>query len=621
MRLTGRAVAIAIALLSTTLAQSARSEITPQAREVVERYVRVTGGRVARDSVRTIRTRGRVSGLAMTADRTTYAALPWRTASVLEAAGGLRILEGFDGTTFWRRGPRGGFTYRAGDDMVYQEGQSYFENQQWLFADQGGGRLEVTGTGTDSAGECIIVEAVPPVGPPRGLWFNARTGLLDREVVTMSGRTAAREFSDYRRAGALMWPFRIGIGEGKDDVVMEVDSLFVNQPIDDSRFELPPSDPLARTEWLGTTGRAVLPFRFRREHLWLDASFDGRRPAEVMLDTGGSITMLDSAYAATLGLVPRGAVQVHVRGSTFTAALAVVDSIRIQDSRGQGVEIGALLVALVPLDARVHTGRDCVGILGSDLLSRFVAEFDFDHCTMTLRDPGAFAYTGSGTAIPCTPAGAMYAVPMTLDGVPAGRFGVDLGAWATVRLNGRFSGEHGPVPSAGRSPGIAITEWGQTHRVSRANRMQVGPYELAGPLVEAWDDAPDAGTSWDYGGELGNGFFSRFKVTFDYARRLLYLEPGRAYAEPDRFSHSGVWLTIDAGRLVVALVGGGTVGERAGLRAGDIVTAVDGKAAGSWSPEALSLLLERGEIGRQVTVEFLRDGAKRKVTLTLAEIL
>jgi hypothetical protein len=618
MRHAGCGVVIAIALLSTTLAQSVRSEITPQAREVVERYVRVTGGRVARDSVRTIRTRGRVSGLEMTADRTTYAVLPWRTASVFEAGGGLRVLEGFDGTTFWRRGPRGGFTYRAGDFMVYQEGQSYFENQQWLSADQGGGRLEVTGTDTGSAGECTVVEAVPPVGPPRNLWFNARTGLLDREVVTMSGRTASREFSDYRRVGALTWPFRIGFGEGKDDVVMDVDSLFVNQPIDDSRFELPPSDPLARTEWLGTAGHATLQFRFRREHLWLDASFDGHRPAEVMLDTGGSITLLDSAYAATLGLVTKGSALLHVRGSTYTVSLAAVDSIRIQDPLGQGVAIGALVVALLPLDERFHTGSDCVGILGSDLLSRFVAEFDFDHCTMTLRDPGTFAYTGSGTAIPCTPAGAMYAVPMTLDGAPAGRFGVDLGSWATVRLNGRCAREHSPVASTGRPPGIAITEWGLTHRVSRAGRMRVGPYELAGPLVEAWDDAPDASTSRDYGGELGNGFFRRFKVTFDYARRLLYLEPGRAYAEPDRFSHAGVWLALEAGRLVVALVGSGTPGDRAGLRPGDVVTAVDGKTAGSWSPEDLSLLLERGEIGRRVTIEFLRDGVERKVTLMLA---
>jgi len=618
MRLTKRHAAIAIALLSTLFVHAARSEITPQAREVVERYAEVTGGRAARDSVRTIRTRGRAVGFEVAADRTSYAALPWRTASELADDTGYRILEGYDGTTFWRRTPRGGFTHRAGVDLIFQEGQSYFENQQWLSSDQGGGLLEVTGTGTDSAGECTIVEATPPVGPPRRLWFNARTGLLDREILTMNGVTTSREFSDYRRVGTTMWPFRIEFRGAKADFVLDLDSLFVNEPIAASRFELPPSDPLARTGWPDSTHCASLPFRIALDHLWLDASFNGRPSAKVILATGAAASALDSAYAVGIGLTTHGLIQMQAIDGPFDAAVARVDSIRIEVPGGRGIVIGKLEVAVLPLLTRSGAGSECVGVLGADVLSRFVTEIDFDQLTVTLHDPRTFAYSGQGTPLPFTPVGYLFGVPVTLDGVRAGRFGVAIGLGVTARLDGRLAAERGLPSRAGRAftlgGGVAGT-------VSRLDQIEVGPYELAGPLVWSGNAPTGPLSSWDYGGDIGYEFLKRFKCTFDYSRRRLYLEPGRGYAEPDRFSRAGVWFAIEAGRIMVTAVGGGTPGERAGLSVGDIVTSIDGRTAGSWTPADLDLLLERGEIGRRVTIEFLRDGVKRKATLTLAEIL
>src|SRR5438132_9867875 len=55
--------ALLIAALALSLAAATRADITPEAKQVVDRYVEATGGSAARLSVRTLRARAGVSAL------------------------------------------------------------------------------------------------------------------------------------------------------------------------------------------------------------------------------------------------------------------------------------------------------------------------------------------------------------------------------------------------------------------------------------------------------------------------------------------------------------------------------------------------------------------------------
>ncbi|MBM4023150.1 MAG: PDZ domain-containing protein, partial [Planctomycetes bacterium] len=65
--------------------------------------------------------------------------------------------------------------------------------------------------------------------------------------------------------------------------------------------------------------------------------------------------------------------------------------------------------------------------------------------------------------------------------------------------------------------------------------------------------------------------------------------------------------TVDGsgGVLVMASERGGP-GERAGIRAGDVIFAFDGEEVAT--PAGLVLLLTRAEVGVEVPIEVLRDG-------------
>ena len=60
---------------------------------------------------------------------------------------------------------------------------------------------------------------------------------------------------------------------------------------------------------------------------------------------------------------------------------------------------------------------------------------------------------------------------------------------------------------------------------------------------------------------------------------------------------------------------------KAGLEDGDVITAIDGRAALEWTPDQLQALFEDGDIGRVVRIDSRRAGHTRSLKVKLAELL
>ncbi|MEQ1490338.1 MAG: trypsin-like peptidase domain-containing protein, partial [Terricaulis sp.] len=73
-------------------------------------------------------------------------------------------------------------------------------------------------------------------------------------------------------------------------------------------------------------------------------------------------------------------------------------------------------------------------------------------------------------------------------------------------------------------------------------------------------------------------------------------------------------LSAESGVLVVAVAGGGP-GEAAGLEEGDVILKLDSEA--TVSVDAIHKLLTRDRIGRNVELDVLRNGVRRKLKLAV----
>ena len=157
--------------------------------------------------------------------------------------------------------------------------------------------------------------------------------------------------------------------------------------------------------------------------------------------------------------------------------------------------------------------------------------------------------------------------------------------------------------------------------LGRLRGMSLGPYEWDDPIVSLSTSTEGAFASEEFAGNIGNRILERFRVTFDYQRRTVVLEPGRRYGDRDRLTRTGVLLTRIAGVVRVGMVLPASPAARAGLLKGDQVLSIDGRTVGDWDLPAVSALLDDGEVGRKVPMVVRRGDRDLKLHIRLAEVI
>ena len=112
--------------------------------------------------------------------------------------------------------------------------------------------------------------------------------------------------------------------------------------------------------------RASFPFDYGSRHIWLRASVNGHPPADFIFDTGASMTVIDSAYAAEIGLATKGELQGQGAGAMGSASLATIDLLRVRGNGEEGVEASNLQVAVLSLNPHIEpfVWKRCAGVLG-----------------------------------------------------------------------------------------------------------------------------------------------------------------------------------------------------------------------------------------------------------------
>lgn len=616
------------AIVVTFPAISARAEITPEARAAVDRYLAATGGRAALDSIRSTHVKAKISALGLVGTTESWTRLPDRRATET-LLGPFKILDGYDGRVAWRTDPASGKPMRLdGKDLEEAVAGAWYDNERWLSPDQGGGKVAIAGTERDAVGAYTVIEVTPPTGRPRRFYLNDATGLIDRASTKRDQLEIVSRFSDYRlvpggRKIAHRQLTQI-TGMPANDLSVEIDSYAVNEDVAATRFALPGADPVSDVRWLATPGSARLPFDYSTRHIWLEASVNGGPAAQFIFDTGASITVIDSAYAAKIGLATEGTLQGQGAGSTGMASFSRLRSLRVSGQDGDGVELQDVKVAVLSINHLApFFWRECAGVLGYDFISRFVTEIDYDAKTLALHDPKNWSYRGPGIALPITLGATVPVVRMKLDGAYEGDFRIDVGSSSTVDLHGPFVKRHDLDRQV--QGGVLVTGGGFggtfSNRLVRMKSLELGPFSWKDPIVSLSRAESGAFASEDYAGNIGNRILERFRVTLDYERRTLHLEPARRFAAPDRFSRAGVQLARFGDRVEAMQVLPGSPAERAGLTAGDTVVAIDRKPTLSYSVEQLDALFEDGKAGRSVRFDVDRAGKKLRLDVKLAEIL
>ena len=618
------AAALALAMFGVA---PARATIDAQSQPVVQRYLEATGGRAAFESERTHHATGVIEAFGLKGRLDQWSAIPDKSATQVKL-GPFDLRNGYDGTVAWRTDPSGKVLMLDGKDLEDAKSSTWFETERWLAADQGGGTVKFAGNEKDSAGAYAVLEIAAPIGRPRRFYFDTKSGLIVRSVAKSDAQTVTSTVSDYRRVVQRLVAFKTVqqvAGMTMNNLTLTLDSIEVNVDIPASQFAPPATEGAGGLTWLKTPGVAKLPFMYLGRHVWLRASVNGGPPADFIYDTGASITVLDSAYAAKIGVKTEGQLQGQGAASAGTGSFGTLQSLRVASADGDGIEVKDSKIAVLSVNSTLAPffWRDCAGIIGFDVISRFVNEIDYDAKTLTWYDPKTWAYAGKGTAIPFTLAGHVPVAKFTLDDKYSGDFRLDVGSSSTVDLHAPFVEKNGLDAVVKPTHVITGGGFGGTFesRIGRMQKMAIGPYSWTKPTVILSNAKGGAFASEDYAGNVGNHILERFKLTLDYEHRVAWLEPGARYGSTDGFSRVGCQLAWIDGHIEVGQVMAGSPAAKAGLTRGDVVIAVDGKAPLDVGLDPMDDAMEKGAVGSKMKFEIQRGGKKMTKTVKLADVV
>lgn len=113
----------------------------------------------------------------------------------------------------------------------------------------------------------------------------------------------------------------------------------------------------------------------------------------------------------------------------------------------------------------------------------------------------------------------------------------------------------------------------------------------------------------------------RFKVIFDYSRRQMILEPNRDVSDKEEYDMSGMLLVAegtDFKTFKIRRTIENSPAAAAGLREGDIISAVDGKPASDLTLEQTRQIFMRRGRSHRLTIE--RGGQQLQAKIKLKEL-
>jgi len=216
----------------------------PSANQILDKYLAALGGAEALQKI-TSRTE---KGTLLLGDKSipvdVYAKAPNKRVSTMHLPGGDSVT-GFDGHTGWQsinsHPPRVRLSTAAETAGARLDSDIYFPlHLRQLYSEFNVAPGEVI-----AGQKTYFVKASAEGQPPLELYFDQQSGLLLRMVRYLEsplGRLPTQvDYSDYREADGVKVPFRWSLARPGNRFTIQIDHLEQNVPVDDAKFNPPPT--------------------------------------------------------------------------------------------------------------------------------------------------------------------------------------------------------------------------------------------------------------------------------------------------------------------------------------------------------------------------------------------
>ena len=443
-------------------------------------------------------------------------------------------------------------------------------------------------------------------------FIDPATGELDGFRVMENRKGRFERLGDWRVVDGVRVPFlqTTDADIKSEKATVRLSDIDLNSRFEDALFARPA--PVRRASFkAGASSTEWIPFEFFDENrIFFPAKINGHDTI-VLLDSGAETSVIDTAYAAKIGLKAQGAVTAMGAGGTDTAGLIDGVKIEIGDLVLDKVSIAAIDVA--PVGRRL--GHPLPFILGGEVFNELAVDIDFAGRRLAFRDPDHLQKPPGAVEVPLKAVQGIRAVPVSVEGGPAVAFDFDLGNGSPLLVMPAYYEPHGLLKNRQTSQALSGAIGG-VHPETEATirRLTFAGAEFT-DVPTVFPGASNAGLNSNLAvGNLGLPIIDRFHVIIDFSHDRAWLTP-----DPERIKapfpkdRLGMLLADHDNDMRVEFISPGSPAEAVGFKPGDRVTLIDRKPRAAWPREAL-ITLARQPAG--TVVEFtLADGTVRRVRL------
>lgn len=532
----------------------------------------------------------------------------------------LVALDGYDGQIEW-----------TGDDthLVWNQGgdsersaeinQAYLESYGLLRPNAGGAGIAWLGTKSDGGKTYDGLRITPPGSKvPFELWFDRATHLPVRGDFVNGFTTSTLTFSNYRRVGGINIAHTVHVdsSDGNNSDI-NVEKVTFDPPNAETALARPQTQP-ADFSMLGGKTSTTIPITLGENHVYLDVMLNGKGPYHFIFDTGGS-NVVDPAVAKEIGAFGTGSANGSgVGAQTESLSFGHVATLQVGDAV---LKDQIFAVAPTRTGFGVSAGRPVDGLIGWEVLARYITTFDYANRQVVLSMPGTTAPAAGGHVIPFVFYSTQPQIACIIDGIPA-ECTIDTGARDTITFMTPFLTAHPEIVPA-KTTAIGVDGFGfggpSMGKLGRVTEIGIGDLQLTNLVGDYSTQKAGALAAPFVGANIGGNLLRRFTVTFDYYNGTMTLVPNDSFKEADWYERSGLFLVRRGDNVLVVDSRPGTPAADAGLARGDVIVAVNGTPTSTMLLGEVRNLLAQSP-GSVVTLTVAdKSGTQRTVKVTLRD--
>ncbi len=364
-----------------------------------------------------------------------------------------------------------------------------------------------------------------------------------------------------------------------------------------------------------------VPFAFLDNRIITPVYINGQGPFYMMLDTGAT-NILSNEAAKLLKLNSYNSFPIEGGGeSSVQASYCDVQQVQI----GNKALHNSRFICMDFKDMQKAIGFPRLdGFIGYEFLSQFLVEINFDQMKISISNfSEAPAPKVDNQVIPLLfDGGPTPLITAALDGV-SGNFLLDTGDRASATLSLPFI-KNNSLEVKYNPPFSMMTGFGiggpLKTSMAFATEIKMTGATFTSPLIRMPVSNSKGLNDPTIAGTLGMGLFRQFNIVIDYSRQRLVLSKNSAFTQDRSFDRSGMWLSLaDGGFLINDVLIGGPAWT-AGLRANQLILAVDGVPSSK-----IDLLTLREQLkdrrNDQVVVLIKDKDRNREATISLRDLI